>query len=165
MLSTLLAASDAEAVSDGWLVLLGVFVGFVIGRVVFGRRATFRAGVAKGEANAAASAVSTVSVVATGGTVVDEHRSVSLDGLDDLDHSAGLQYVVNLDDVDHDGPAAIVDRTGSCHCCTPDAHVARRGGAVGELVRGSGGDPGASGGADDGRGVGGRRDHASAVQR
>lgn len=56
MLALLAAASARSSQSSGSLVLFGAFVGFVVGRIVFGRRATFRAGQASGRAEATAAA-------------------------------------------------------------------------------------------------------------
>lgn len=165
-----LATQDPEAVSDGWLVILGVFVGFFVGRIVFGRRRTFRAGVAQGKADAQAdaSAAAVVSVVQHGATV-DQRSAVQHVEHIDVDHrSAAVHYldhrarddVHQLHDVDDfDDPAAVHD-DGTCDHVSCRTYVDPGPRPVGRLGGGGGRGDGAPAGSDDGGRVGAGRDHA-----
>ena len=98
MLFSVQHAADRPSVLS--LLLVGGFVGLVIGRVIFGRKATYAAGYARGEADATASADARASVInvvqqRAGGT--DHHDEFGAGW--DLDHLRTLAGANHHDDL------------------------------------------------------------------
>lgn len=178
--SVLALALEPEPVrsspASGSLVLFGVFVGFVLGRLVFGRKATYQAGLKAGKAEATAEADATATARQTvqvwAGNTVDLDDPRSVDAHIDRRIAAFLNYDgdphhVGAGDDLYLGPGHVeYDRADVDHDRSRD-HAVARGARVARRVS-AGGRPRSAPavlGAHDGGGVGEGRAGTSEVER